>query len=51
MKMIDEWQGLANLLSDLITKYASVLDESYPNSQNQKIDPPAENTIADDNVA
>ena len=32
MKMIDEWQELVNLLSNLITKYASVLDESYPNS-------------------
>ncbi len=50
MKKIDEWQGLANLLSDLITKYASVLDESYPNPQNQEIDPPAENSIADDCV-
>ncbi len=27
IRTVDEWQGLANMLGNLITKYACVLDE------------------------
>lgn len=37
IKMRDEWEGLARMLADLITKYADVLeDQDKPNLSNEE---------------
>ena len=37
IKMHDEWEGLARMLADLITKYADVLeDQDKPNLSNEE---------------
>ena len=37
IKMHDEWEGLARILADLITKYADVLeDQDKPNLSNEE---------------
>lgn len=37
IKMHDEWEGLARMLADLITKYADVLDDQdKPNLSNEE---------------
>ena len=37
IKMHDEWEGLACMLADLITKYADVLeDQDKPNLSNEE---------------
>ena len=37
IKIHDEWEGLAHMLADLITKYADVLeDQDKPNLSNEE---------------
>lgn len=56
MKNVDEWSGLSALLSNLIAKYADVLDlDSMPNpepsSENTALSNTAKNSVARTKVA